>query len=87
MIYQDDRTAEQKRTHTVIVAMTDRFMSGWGLARGGVSYCGWAVKPEDAGAMEKRVRSRGDALRVRVVGSDWRPRGAGHCHIYVGGDL
>jgi len=83
MIYQDDRTTEQKNTHSVIVAMTDTFMSGWGKAENGTSYAGWACKPEDADKVERWVRSRSDASRVRVVGSNWRPRGKGHTHIYV----
>lgn len=85
MIYKDDRTFEQRKTHTVIVAMTDRMLSGWGQAAGGTSYAGWACLPSDAYRVERWVRSRSDARRVRVVAGNWRPRGNGHCHIYVVG--
>ena len=83
MEYQDDRTNEQKKTHRFIVAMTDTFMSGWGKAENGTSYAGWACRHEHIEQVEQWVRSRGDAKRVRIVGSDWRPRGTGHTHIYV----
>ncbi len=84
MIYVDDRTPDQKRTHTIIVLMTDRFMSGWGQAAGGPSYAGWACRPEQADAIEQCIRARSDARRVRVVRGNYRPpSGAGHCHVYV----
>jgi hypothetical protein len=82
----DDRTPEQQQTHSVIIAMTDSFLSGWGEAEGGVSYAGWACKPEHVEKVERWVRSRSDAKRVREVAGNWRPRGAGHTHIYVVGD-
>jgi hypothetical protein len=81
---QDDRTAEQKRTHTLIVLATDRWMSGWGKASGGASYAGWACTPEDLDACEAWVSQRSDMRNVRVVGGNYRPRaGAGHCRVYV----
>ena len=85
MELSDDRTTEQKRTHTCLVAMTDTFLSGWGKADGGVSYAAWAATYEDVDRVERWVRRRSDAKRVRIVGSDYRPRGHGHCHIYVVG--
>ena len=86
MIYVDDRTEEQKKTHPMIVLMTDRFLSGWGLAADGLSYAGWAVSHSDLPEMERRVRGRSDAMRVRIVGPGYRPnpRRCAHCHIYVG---
>lgn len=103
MEHVDDRTEAQKKTHTIIVAMTDSFMSSWGRANEpgyraswerdlglnkdglgrGTSYCGWACLDKDRGDVEAWVRSRSDALRVRVVGTNWRPKGRGHTHIYV----
>lgn len=79
-VWQDDRTPEQRETHTVIIGGTDRFMSGWGLARGGVSVAGWACKPEDAKTVREWVERRGDMLRVRELGRNAR---AAHVHIYV----
>lgn len=82
--FQDDRTAEEKRTHPIIVLMTDSFMSGWGKAEGGPSYAGWACTLHDVDEVERRIRKRGDAKRVRIVSGSYRPKGgAGHCHIYV----
>ena len=84
MQFTDDRTPEEKKTHPCIIIATDRFMSGWGKADGGPSYAGWACRVEDACAVEQWVRSRKEMIRVREVGSDYRPpAGEGHCHIYV----
>ena len=84
MQLQDDRTKEQKATHSWIVLMTDRVLSGWGGAEGGPSYAGWACKPEDRHKVLAWVESRSDAMRIREVRGSYRPpSGAGHCHIYV----
>jgi len=84
MIYEDDRTPAQKRTHNLIVLMTDRCLSGWGKATGGPSYAGWAFQDGGLSAVESWVRQRTDAMRVRVVLGTYRPpAGPGHCHIYV----
>lgn len=87
----DDRTEVQKLTHTWLVVMTDRFMSGWGEAKGGVSYAAWACTYENLSQVEAWVRSRSEAMRVRVTRDGgafkkpyrYRPSGTGHCHIYV----
>jgi hypothetical protein len=86
MNVKDDRTPAQQQTHTILVVGTDSFMSGWGEASGGTSYAAWACKPEWANACESHVRARKDLKRVRIVGSDYRPRGKGHLHIYVWSD-
>jgi hypothetical protein len=81
--YQDDRTPEQRATHTWAVAATDRFMSGWGGAKGGVSVAAWACPFAELRQVEDYVRSRSEMKRVRVVKLDaWRPRAA-HVHVYV----
>ena len=46
-IIKDDRTEEEKRSHAILVIGTDKFMSGWGLAKGGLSYAAWACKKDD----------------------------------------
>lgn len=84
----DDRTEEQKKTHTWGVVASDKFMSGWGGARGGVSRCAWAV-PDDGSInidrVENWVRSRSEMRYVNVVNlNTYRPpRGTVHFHIYV----
>ena len=84
MELQDDRSEVQKHYPYVIVVMTDRFMSGWGKAQGGPSYAGWACHEGDISRVEGEVRTRSDAMRVRLVQADYRPPpGPGHCHIYV----
>lgn len=53
------------------------------MARGGPSYAAWACESRDLTAVERWVRSRGEARRVRVVDlATWRPR-RGHAHVYV----
>ena len=83
MIIEDDRTEKEKKTHCWIVAMTDSFMSGWGRAKNGTSYAGWACEGKHLDLVEKWVRNRSDAKRVRIVGSHWKPKGEGHTLIYV----
>ena len=79
----DDRTEAQKKTHSTIVVGTDSFMSGWGEAKGGLSYAGWACKESEVNACESMVRNRNEMKRVRIVGNDYKPSCQGHCHIYV----
>jgi hypothetical protein len=83
MQVRDDRTPEQKKTHTVIILGTDSFMSGWGLAEGGVSYAGWACEPKHQWKVLDWVSNRSEMKRVRVVTDPYRPKGKGDCHIYV----
>lgn len=83
MIDHDDRTAEEKKSHPIIVVMTDRFMSGWGKAQGGASFAGWACRDSDVDRVERWVRRRGDAKNVRIVTANWRPKGAAHATVYV----
>ena len=85
MIMQDDRT-EGQRTYHLAVGGTDRFLSGWGLAGGGPSFAFWAYPDGEGAAAETWVRLRGDIGRVRTISLDkYRPRGLGHCHVYVYG--
>ena len=65
MITQDDRTAAQLETHTWLVVGTDKFMSGWGEARGGTSVAAWACLPEDRKEVLEWVERRNDMKRVR----------------------
>jgi hypothetical protein len=87
MEIQDDRTPEQKKTHTVLVVMTDRFLSGWGRASGGASVAAWACgTSQEVTDAERWVSGRSDALRVRTVYDSprrYRPRSAAHFHVYV----
>ena len=65
MVTVDDRTDEQKATHTWLIIGTDSFLSGWGGASGGASYAAWACKTEDRDRVFNWVSSRGDMKRVR----------------------
>jgi hypothetical protein len=84
MVTKDDRTPTQKVTHRLAVIGTDRCLSGWGGAAGGLSYAGWACTPDTVDACERWVRSRGDMRRVRVVSLPYRPkRPCVHFHLYI----
>jgi len=87
---EDDRTPEQLRTHNLAVVARDKFLSGWGGARGGNSRCAWAMPPEfhhdgRAERLERWVRNRSEMRNVNVVNLDtYRPpAGTVHFHIYV----
>lgn len=84
MTLRDDRTPEQKKTHTWIVLATDKVLSGWGLATGGPSYAGWACQYEYLPKVQFWVENRSDMIRVCIVSGSYRPpSGPGDCHIYV----
>jgi hypothetical protein len=80
---KDDRTPEEKLTHTILITATDKFMSGWGHASNGSSKCAWAVKREHAQKMYKWVNNRSDMKYVNInYSGKWYPKAA-HVHIYV----
>lgn len=85
---KDDRTAAQRLSHQWLITATDRYMSGWGGARGGLSKCAWACDSrEAANACHAWVSARSEMKYVRIrppYGTPWRPRAA-HVHIYVWG--
>ncbi len=85
MVVKDDRTPAERITHRIIILGIDTFMSGWGEARNGSSYAGWACTLSDAVKVERWVRARGDQKRVRVVLGNYRPeaRYCAHYHIYT----
>ena len=87
-IRKDDRTEEQKKTHTYLVTATDKFLSGWGQASGGSSKCAWACDNfDDAEKVLTWVENRSDMKYVNLnTSGKWYPSAA-HVHIYVVNDL
>ena len=83
MQIEDDRNDEQRAQLSILVIGTDTFMSGWGLAKGGVSYAAWATDEAHLSDTLAWVERRKDLKRVRVVYGSYKPRGQGHLHIYV----
>jgi hypothetical protein len=87
MIIQDDRTAEQKLTHTIGIVARDKCLSGWGYAANGASRCAWAVDQTTVNPdrVFNWVAKRSEMVYVNIV--DLRtyraPRGTAHFHIYV----
>ena len=85
----DDRNDLQKNTHVWAVVATDKFMSGWGGAKGGKSIVAWAV--DDLSKTSKLfdwVNNRSEMKYANVVNlNKYRsPRGTSHFHIYVAND-
>ena len=64
--FKDDRTDEQRKTHTVLYGGVDTFLSSWGPpADAGVnSRAYWACKPEDCDRVRAWVRARGEFEQV-----------------------
>jgi len=85
MIRKDDRTPEQKLSHTCLIVGTDSFMSWWGEAKGGLSYAAWACKPEHRSKVLAWVSARKEMKRVREVSDPYYPKSniCAHLHIYV----
>ena len=89
MITKDDRNETELLTHNWAVVATDKFMSGWGGAKGGKSRVAWAVdhvnKTSD---LFKWVKNRSDMKYVNIVNlKNYRvPRGTAHFHVYVAND-
>jgi hypothetical protein len=81
-MFVDDRTQACMATLTVLIAGTDKVLSGSGLARNGRSIAIWACKPEDAATVERWVASRTDMSRVRKVRADFRGKKTDHVHVY-----
>ena len=82
-MFVDDRSAvERLVTHTVLIAGTDKVLSGCGLAENGRSIAIWACKPEDAVIVAVWVQSRTDMTRVRKVSERYRGRKTDHVHVY-----
>tara|TARA_A100001388_G_scaffold267410_1_gene241539 strand:- start:1253 stop:1543 length:291 start_codon:yes stop_codon:yes gene_type:complete len=82
--WQDDRTAAQQGTHSVIIAGRDKFMSRWGRGKtAGGSTAAWACTPENARAVIDWVDAREDMTHVRKTTESALARVRGLVHIYV----
>jgi len=80
----DKRTKEEKEIYHVLITATDKFLSGWGGAEGGLSKVAWACKPEDSEKVFEWVKNRSDMKNVNIhIHNDWRPRNAVHVQIYI----
>lgn len=85
-VIEDDRTPEQQQTHRYGIVAKDKFMSGWGQAANGASWCAWATDNlQDADKLLDWVRRREEMRFIRVVNlAKYKPAyGAAHFHIYV----
>ena len=83
-MFEDDRTEQERETHTVFYGGIDQFMSGWGKAPE-LSRAYWACRPEDADRVRRWVLSRGDIKKVGCPPSVHPPvhKDLNHTHVYV----
>ena len=82
-IVTDDRTDDQKGTHTELYGGKDRFLSGWMCKGGASSYAYWACKPCDFDKLQKWVEGRSDITRLCYYKDKVPYKRFGHVHIYV----
>ena len=82
----DERTSEQRKTHTWLVTATDKFMSGWGKCSNGLSKCAWACEPKNRQKVLNWVRNRKEMRYVNEHVGNWYPKNAEHVHIYIVND-
>lgn len=73
-VIDDRRSNEDKELTWGFVVATDRFMSGWGMAPGRSLFAVPVRNHREAEIVLDNMRSRGDMVRPRIVGSDYRPR-------------
>ena len=81
--HNDDRTEEERRTHTVLYGGVDTFMSSWGppAALGVDSRAYWACRPEDCDRVRAWVAAREEFPRVHELSTP--PHGRDFVHVYV----
>jgi len=78
----DTRTDEEKTSHVWLVVATDKFMSGWGMAKYTSSYFAIACKDADqAYIAEQKLRDRPEMINIRHVKDNGRYRPKGHLSI------
>ena len=79
-----DRRSDQEKEETIgFIVGTDSFMSGWGQAPG-TSYFAIPVRTrEEWDETLAFMMGRGDMLRVREVGKDYRPRLRAGDHLSI----
>ena len=64
----DDKRENKTAPALGYIVATDKFMSGWGMARGGRSLFAVAVNtPDEAVTAENVINGRGDMIRPRLV--------------------
>lgn len=86
MIKVDDRNESQKVSHKWAIVAKDKFMSGWGGAKGGASRVAWAFRSMEEGEKVLAwVRARSDMTYVNFANLETyrAPKGTAHFHIYV----
>ena len=83
-IRTDDRTQDERLTHTILISCYDPIMSRWPTMAKFRSYAVWACRPEDADTVFKWVKNRSDMKRVKFHDNGiFFPKGRSHVHVYV----
>jgi hypothetical protein len=83
-MWKDDRTPEQRTTHTTLIAGKDIFLGSWGPGRSnGGSTAIWSCTPEHALKVLAWVEQRSDMRDVRNTTERNARRLSGMVHIYT----
>lgn len=83
-MWKDDRTPEQLKTHTTLIAGKDIFLGSWGPGKAnGGSTAIWSCTPENALKVLEWVENRSDMRDVRNITERNARRLVGMVHIYT----
>ncbi len=85
MIIKDDRTPEEVTNTIGFVIATDKYMSGWGDAKGKSVVAVPFTSEQDKEKILNRMNLRNEMKRVRITyGKQYKPnlRQDDHLHIY-----
>ena len=83
---EEELAAVEKKSSgpLMVVTATDRFMSGWGKAKGGLSKVGWVCAAQDLNETHSMVKGRSEMKYVNyTLYKDHRPRNCKHFSYYL----
>ena len=85
---RDDRSEDQKESHSVLVGGYDKFLSGWRCWDGTDrqdSYAFWACQPENKEVVEAWVTARPEFRNVKQRRYEWcyEKAKSADVHIYL----
>ena len=83
MIINDTRKMASE--YPYMVSAYDKFMSGWGMAKGGKSVAVWCCySPQDQEKIVKWLRNRSEMRYIKTrFATKWRPKNAAHVSYYA----
>lgn len=80
----DDRTDQEKDTHTELVCVIDVEVTSWDSPTVYRQITAWACHPYHTEAVHKWACQVNKGMQIKLCDSaSFKPRGKGHCHIQV----